>query len=109
MRVVIENALKKGVVWSFRQFKMPFKSKGVEDGTKNKSRQKTVENTQGNESRKFVSKAGTSSRLWGEFNQENILDIPPQRVFSELDGISIYQDGRRLKGATKSSAEKVVQ
>lgn len=69
MKTVIKNGLERGMVWSFRRFKEPIRSK-QEEKSKTESEQESLDTPY----------------------QENDLETLPQKFFLELDGISKSND-----------------
>ncbi|PKC05689.1 hypothetical protein RhiirA5_378434 [Rhizophagus irregularis] len=92
MKTVIKNGLERGMVWSFRRFKEPIRSK-QEEKSKTESEQESLDTPY----------------------QENDLETLPQKNFLELGGISKYQMTKKKLGSsndveqlTSVSEEKVV-
>jgi hypothetical protein len=94
MEKVFENALKRGISWSFRQFKKPFKGKMTEEEESSiKNHEKSRERT---------------PPLKDRESRNAILETPPQRIFPELTGIAQYQRERRAAAKIEQVKEQEV-
>jgi hypothetical protein len=94
MEKVFENALKRGIFWSFHQFKRPFKGKTIEEeGSSVKNHKRSRE--------RMPSPKDRESR-------NVILEMLPQRIFPELTGIAQYQREKRAAAKIDQVKEQEV-